>query len=92
MTDRDFEIASRALRQIRKVFVALIGGTILVIGIAMMVLPGPATVVIPVGLGILAAEFAWARRLLHQFRKYAEEAARRVRHGDVERESTNERA
>jgi tellurite resistance protein TerC len=30
----------------------------------MIVLPGPAFIVIPVGLGILAIEFAWARRLL----------------------------
>ena len=30
----------------------------------MLVLPGPAFIVIPIGLGILAVEFAWARRLL----------------------------
>lgn len=42
--------------------VALGGGTILVIGFAMIVLPGPAVVVIPLGLGILATEFVWARR------------------------------
>lgn len=42
--------------------VALGGGTILVIGIAMIVLPGPAVLVIPIGLGILATEFVWARR------------------------------
>ena len=54
----------RSLKQLKRLVVAVIGLTILVIGIAMIVLPGPAIVVIPVGLGILATEFAWARRLL----------------------------
>lgn len=42
----------------------VIGFTILAIGIAMIVLPGPAVVVIPIGLAILATEFIWARKLL----------------------------
>jgi len=45
----------------RKILVAIMGGTVLLIGIAMIVLPGPAIVVIPVGLAILATEFAWAK-------------------------------
>lgn len=44
--------------------VAVIGFTVLLIGLAMVVLPGPAVVVIPLGLAILATEFIWARRLL----------------------------
>ena len=54
----------RSLKRLKRLVVAVIGITILVIGIAMIVLPGPAIMVIPVGLGILATEFAWARRLL----------------------------
>lgn len=49
---------------LRKFIIALIGGTILLIGIALIVLPGPAFIVIPVGLAILATEFAWARRVV----------------------------
>ncbi len=52
------------LKQIRRIIVAVVGFTILLIGIALLVLPGPAFVVIPVGLGILAIEFVWARKLL----------------------------
>lgn len=48
----------------RRIAVAVIGGTVCLIGVAMIVLPGPAFVVIPVGLGILGLEFAWARRWL----------------------------
>jgi uncharacterized protein (TIGR02611 family) len=52
------------LKKLKRLIVAVIGMTVLVIGIAMIVLPGPAILVIPLGLGILATEFAWASRLL----------------------------
>jgi uncharacterized protein (TIGR02611 family) len=55
----------------RKVAVAVIGGTVLAIGIALIVLPGPAFIVIPLGLAILATEFLWARRLLRRVREGA---------------------
>lgn len=45
----------------RKFFIGLIGGTVLLLGIIMIVTPGPAVIVIPVGLAILATEFAWAK-------------------------------
>jgi tellurite resistance protein TerC len=48
--------------------VGLAGATVLAFGIALIVLPGPAVVVIPAGLAILAIEFAWARRWLERIR------------------------
>jgi hypothetical protein len=48
---------------LRKFLVGMIGGTVILIGVAMMILPGPAIVVIPIGFAILATEFAWARRV-----------------------------
>ncbi|MBS0398601.1 MAG: PGPGW domain-containing protein [Proteobacteria bacterium] len=53
---------------LRRIGVVLAGGAVLVIGIAMIVLPGPAIVMIPVGLAILGLEFAWARRWLRKAR------------------------
>ncbi|MEO5803588.1 MAG: PGPGW domain-containing protein, partial [Verrucomicrobiota bacterium] len=44
----------------KKIWVGIIGGTVLIFGIALIVLPGPAFLVIPAGLAILATEFAWA--------------------------------
>lgn len=52
------------LRQARRVIRIVIGFTVLLVGVAMIVLPGPAIVVIPAGLAILATEFVWARKLL----------------------------
>jgi tellurite resistance protein TerC len=59
----------------RRIVVSLVGGTVLLIGIALTVLPGPALVVIPVGLGILGIEFAWARSWLKKAKAKATEVA-----------------
>jgi uncharacterized protein (TIGR02611 family) len=56
------------LKQAKRVVVIVVGFTVLVLGIVLIVLPGPAVLVIPLGLAILATEFVWARRLLVRFR------------------------
>jgi len=53
----------------RRIVVGVVGLTILLIGIVMIVTPGPAIVVIPVGLTILSIEFAWARTWLKRLRE-----------------------
>jgi Putative transmembrane protein (PGPGW) len=53
---------------LRKLIIALIGGTVLLIGVALIVFPGPAFIVIPIGLAILATEFAWAKRAVARAR------------------------
>ena len=55
----------------RRVIVSVVGATVLLIGIALLVLPGPAFIVIPLGLAILATEYAWARRWLKKVRQIA---------------------
>lgn len=59
---------NKTIRQVRKFIIALVGFTVLAVGLAMIVLPGPAIIVIPAGLGILGLEFSWASRLLKQMR------------------------
>ena len=59
------------LKTARRVTIAVIGGTVILIGIAMIVLPGPAFIVIPAGLAILATEFAWAGHLLKKLKQQA---------------------
>lgn len=56
------------LKQARRVLVLVIGGTILLLGAVLLFTPGPAFVVIPIGLSILATEFVWARRWLRRLR------------------------
>lgn len=62
---------------VRKFFVLLIGGTVLLIGVAMIVLPGPAFIVIPLGLLILGSEFLWARWLSERIAHKVKEARER---------------
>lgn len=62
----------RTVKQAKRVVVIVTGFTILAAGIAMIVLPGPAFVVIPVGLAILATEFLWARKLLDRVKERIE--------------------
>jgi tellurite resistance protein TerC len=57
-----------ALRPIRRTVVFVLGMSVLIIGVAMIVLPGPAVLVIPAGLGILSLEFVWAGKLLKKAR------------------------
>lgn len=63
----------------RRCVIALIGGTVVLVGIVMIVTPGPALVVIPAGLGILGLEFACARRWLKQLRTTGTEMVGRTR-------------
>jgi uncharacterized protein (TIGR02611 family) len=53
---------------LRKLIIGVIGGTVLLIGVALIILPGPAFIVIPIGLAILATEFAWAQRAVARAR------------------------
>ncbi len=69
----------RSYQGARKLVIAVAGGTVVAIGIAMIVLPGPGFLVIPLGLGILALEFAWARSLLRRLRRGSNDALRRLR-------------
>ncbi len=62
---------------VRGLYVA-VGFTLLAAGIAMLVLPGPAFVVIPVGLAVLSLEFTWAERLLVHALRQGESAKRRA--------------
>ena len=63
------------IRPIRKLIVFVLGMSVLIVGIAMIILPGPATVVIPAGLAILATEFVWAQRWLVYLKRRAQEVA-----------------
>ena len=63
-------------RVAKRIAIGIVGGSILIVGICLIVLPGPAFVVIPVGLGILSIEFAWARIWLKKAKAKAEGMAR----------------
>jgi uncharacterized protein (TIGR02611 family) len=56
----------------------MVGFTVLLGGLAMLVLPGPAFLVIPIGLAILALEFTWAETMLERAIEQGEKAKQRA--------------
>ena len=71
------QLVSVSLGAARKMMVLLVGSTVLLIGAALLVLPGPAFVVMPIGLVILGTEFVWARRLLSRLKREVQSIALR---------------
>lgn len=59
----------RTVKQVRRLFLMLAGFTLLLLGIIMIFTPGPGTPIILLGLGLLAAEFVWARRLMERIKR-----------------------
>jgi tellurite resistance protein TerC len=68
-----------AYRWAKRIVITVVGFTVLIAGVVMIVLPGPAFIVIPVGLGILGLEFAWARAWLRKVKEKSQELARSAR-------------
>lgn len=62
------QILHNGFKRAKRLIIGIVGFTVLLIGLALIVLPGPAFVVLPIGLAILASEFAWARLLLRRVR------------------------
>ena len=56
----------------------IVGFTVLIAGLLMLVLPGPALIVIPIGLALLSLEFVWAEGLLERCLVHADNAKRKA--------------
>ena len=59
----------RTVEQVRRLFRIIIGFTLLLVGAVMLITPGPGWLTIFLGLGLLAAEFVWARRLMDRIKR-----------------------
>lgn len=57
------------LKHAQRLLKILIGFTLLVLGLVMIFTPGPGWLVIILGLGVLAAEYVWAQRLLQRVKE-----------------------
>jgi len=63
--------AITTLKQAKRIVIVIVGFTIVLLGTAMLVLPGPGVVTIVLGLAVLGTEFVWARNLLKRFKDKA---------------------
>jgi len=62
----------------KRIAVSVIGIVLLLVGLVMMVLPGPGILVIIAGLAVLATEYVWAQRALNFAKEKAEQAKNKV--------------
>jgi uncharacterized protein (TIGR02611 family) len=73
------EVVRFVARSSKRVAVTIVGGAILVAGLAMLVLPGPGFIVIVIGFAILGTEYAWAASALERTKRTAEKASKAAR-------------
>ena len=66
------------LRNGKRIAVSVVGLVLLLLGLVMMVLPGPGILFILAGLGVLATEYVWAQRMLNYAKQKAEQAKNAV--------------
>lgn len=59
----------KTLQQAKRFLKIVIGFTLLALGVVMVATPGPGVLTIILALGVLAAEFVWARRLLDRVKE-----------------------
>jgi uncharacterized protein (TIGR02611 family) len=74
-------------RPVRRLLILVIGVTVVLLGVLLLVLPGPGILVIVVGLAILATEFSWAERLLAAARARAARVVKRLGRKEQQEES-----
>ena len=68
----------------RRIVILVVGATVVLVGVVMIVTPGPAFVVIPLGLAILSIEFAWARHWLRKLREQISNGAAQLQSNKIE--------
>lgn len=70
-----YQFLTQTYLRAKRLIIIVVGFTVLIIGIIMIALPGPAILVIPLGLTLLATEFVWAKRLLTRFKETADQVS-----------------
>ena len=75
------DVARFVARSSKRIAVTVVGGAVLLAGIAMLALPGPGFIVIVIGFAILGTEYAWAAAALERTKRTAESVGRKIKRG-----------
>lgn len=75
------EVARFLVRSSKRIAVTVIGGVLVLGGLAMLVLPGPGILVVVAGFAVLGTEYAWAAAALERTKRTATQAGQAVRKG-----------
>lgn len=79
MAPSPVDVARFMARSSKRIAVTVVGGAVVLAGLAMVVLPGPGLLVVVLGLAVLATEYAWAASMLERTKRAARTATRKVR-------------
>lgn len=82
-------VLATAYRQVQRVFVFVAGSTLVLVGLALLVLPGPGILTIAAGLALLGTQFMWARRWLARLTQGSRELAGRAGRALIKRGDGN---
>jgi hypothetical protein len=75
------EVLAFVGRSSKRVAVSVVGGVLVLGGLAMLVLPGPGLLVVVAGFAVLGTEYAWAAAALERTKRAAGQAADVARRG-----------
>jgi hypothetical protein len=81
MAPKPAEVLRFIGRSSKRIAVSIVGGAFVVLGLAMLVLPGPGILVVVLGFAILGTEYAWAAAALERTKRAAEQAGRMAKAG-----------
>ena len=81
MAPRPAEVIRFILRSSKRIAVSIVGGALVLGGLAMLVLPGPGILVVAVGFAVLGTEYAWAAAALEHTKRHAARAGDLARRG-----------
>lgn len=73
------DVLTFLVRSSKRVAVSIVGGALVLIGLAMFVLPGPGILVVVLGFAVLGTEYAWAAATLERTKNVAGQAAKRAK-------------
>lgn len=79
MAAKPAEVLRFVARSSKRIAVSVVGGALVLAGIAMIVLPGPGILVVAIGFAVLGTEYAWAAAALERTKRTAGDASRIAR-------------
>jgi hypothetical protein len=81
MAPRPGEVLSFIARSSKRIAVSVVGGALVLAGLAMLVLPGPGILVVALGFAVLGTEYAWAASALERTKQTAGQVGQAAKRG-----------
>lgn len=81
MASNPLDVVRFLIRNSKRIGVSVAGGVLVLLGLVLLVLPGPGILVVALGFAVLGTEYAWAAAALERTKGAAAKAGRKARQG-----------